>query len=146
MFSFLILAPQEVERENQHLNPETSLPSITDLAGDVVNVSCFAYGSTQNMTGTITNVGLPVPNAVTSKKDNLLMVKAQVTDDGIFVCTIRNETNDEIIVENTSRVIFLPCKLHIFTFISLKYHSKPYLRSISQARAEFILAIFSLDR
>eukprot|EP00111_Clytia_hemisphaerica_P018024 TCONS_00053348-protein len=101
-----ILPPEKTEKTN--LNPETSLPSIIALAGDVVNISCFAYGNTQYMNGTITNADVPVQNVTIITKDDLFLVKALVVDDGTFVCTIRNETDDKVIVENISRVIFLP--------------------------------------
>eukprot|EP00111_Clytia_hemisphaerica_P021670 TCONS_00063718-protein len=69
---------------------KTSPALITRLGRGTVEIFCSAYGNTRNMTGTIENAGYPVPNVVKTTKDNLFMVKVNVTDDGTFVCTIQS--------------------------------------------------------
>ncbi|XP_066914531.1 neural cell adhesion molecule 1-like isoform X1 [Clytia hemisphaerica] len=69
---------------------KTSAEIITRLRNETVEIFCSAYGHTQNMTGTIVRMGVPVPSAVERKKDNLFLVKAQVNEDGTYVCTITN--------------------------------------------------------
>ena len=66
-----------------------SSPSyINAMTTDTTNITCSAYGNTQEMTGTITKSGRNIPFAIERREDNLFVVKAEVSEDGTYVCTI----------------------------------------------------------
>ena len=66
-------------------------PAVIEAIGETVNINCSAYGNTQEMTGSITRSGETISSITERKEGKLLSVKAEVTEEGTYVCSIENK-------------------------------------------------------
>ena len=86
---------------------EASPSQIYIPSGENATISCSAYGNTQEMTGTISKSGERVSSKEERKEGNLFQVKANVTSEGTYVCTIENRKEK---VESATIVTHFKCK------------------------------------
>ncbi|XP_066924227.1 protein sax-3-like [Clytia hemisphaerica] len=69
---------------------QTSASKIYIPSGENATISCSAYGNNHEMTGTITKSGEKISSKEEQKTGNLFEVKANVTSEGTYLCTIEN--------------------------------------------------------
>ena len=100
---------------------KTSPGIITRLGNETVEVFCSTLGHIGKMTGTITNAGYPVPNITIITEGNLFMVKANVSVDGTFVCTIKNGKEK---VQSATVVEQFHCKYLIYSMSENKWNNQ----------------------